>query len=145
MGTIFVAYGQEPYRETVLEFAAKRAAAAADDLFVYHIHEVNDQSTEQMRGEIEAVIQRTAPDVDFEITIGLPEHLDPQESKYERSTVSPRKQLLDAITATDRDYEYVVMGNIEHGPVEEFFLTSMTEAVLDTYEIPVMLVPVTED
>ena len=47
--------------------------------------------------------------------------------------------------ANDRDYEYVVMGNIEQGLIEEFLLSSMSEAVLDTHKIPVMLVPVTSD
>lgn len=140
MGTIFIAYGKEPYRETVLEFAAKRAAAAGDDLLVYHIHESEDESDDRIRTEVKEVIQRTAPDVDFEVSIG---RLDTQEGEYEQSTVSKQKQLLNMITVNDRDYEYVVMGNVEQGLVEEFLLSSMSEAVLDTHTIPVMLVPVT--
>lgn len=142
MGTVFVAYGKESSREPVLEFAAERAAVAGDDLFVYHIRELDDPSDERIRTEIEEVIRRTAPDVDFEVSIG---GLDTQEGEYEQSRVSKRKQLLDTITATDRDYEYVVMGNVERGPIEEFVLSSMSEAVLDTRRIPVMLVPATSD
>lgn len=142
MGTLFVAYGKEPARKPVLEFAAQRAAVAGDDLFVYHIREQADPPDERLRAEIEEVMRRTAPDVDFEVSIG---GLDTQEGEYERSPVSKRKQLLDTITAAERDYEYVVMGNIDEGPIEELILSSMSEAVLDTRRIPVMLVPVTTD
>lgn len=142
MGTLFVAYGKEQSRKPVLEFAAQRAAAAGDELFVYHIRELEDPPDERIRTEVEEVIQRTAPEVDFEVSIS---GLENQEGEYERSKVSKRKQLLDMIMATDRDYEYVVMGNVEQGPVEEFILSSMSEAVLDTQRIPVMLVPVTTD
>lgn len=45
------------------------------------------------------------------------------------------------VESADRDYEYVVMGNIERGPIEEFFLSDMSEAILDTHTLPVMLVP----
>lgn len=142
MGTIFVAYGKEPHRETVLEFAAQRAAAADDDLFVYHIHESEDESDGRIRTGVEEVIRRTAPEIDFEVLIG---RLETQEGGYERSKVSKQRQLLDMITANNRDYEYVVMGNVEQGLVEEFLLSSMSEAVLDTHKIPVMLVPITTD
>lgn len=142
MGTIFVAYGKKPHRETVLEFAAKRAMAAGDDLFIYHIHESDDESDDQVRTEVEGILQQTAPEVDFEVVVG---RLGTQKGEYDRSPVSKQKQLLDMITTTDRDYEYVVMGNVKQGLVEEFLLSSMSEAVLDTYKIPVMLVPATTD
>lgn len=142
MGTVFAAYGSEPHREAVLEFAAERAVAAGDDLFVYHIRESEDQPADRTRTEIEGILQRTAPDLDFETTI---EDMDTQQGEYERSTVSKQKQLIDVITTTDREYEYVVMGNVDHGPIEEFLLSSTSEAVLDTHAIPVMLVPVTDD
>ncbi|WP_122091177.1 universal stress protein [Halalkalicoccus subterraneus] len=139
MGTILVAYGKDPHRNTVLEFAVERAAAANDDLFVYHINEPEDNSPDQVRGEIEQVLQQTAPTVEFEIAI---EELGTVQEKFEHSKVSKQKQLVDIIESSDRDYEYLVMGNIERGPIEEFFLSSMSEAVLDTYAIPVMLVPI---
>lgn len=142
MGTLFVAYGKESSRKPVLEFAAQRAAATGDDLFVYHIREQEDPPDDRLRTEVGEAMRRTAPDVDFEVSI---DDLDTQEGEYERSRVSKRKQLLDTIMAEDCDYEYVVMGNVEQGPIEEFVLSSMSEAVLDTQRIPVLLVPVTTD
>lgn len=139
MGTILVAYGKDPYRNTVLEFAIERAASANDDLFVYHINEPEDDSPEQIRAEIEQAIQQTAPDVSVEIAI---EELSTLQEKFEHSKVSKQKQLIDIIESPERDYEYIVMGNIERGPIEGFFLSSMSEAVLDTHAIPVMLVPI---
>lgn len=139
MGTILVAYGKDPHRNTVLEFAVERAAAANDDLFVYHINEPEDDSPDQIQTEIQQTIQQAEPGVEFEVAI---EDLDTVQEKFERSNVSKQKQLADMIESPDRDYEYVVMGNIERGPIEGFFLSSMSEAVLDTHVIPVMLVPI---
>lgn len=139
MGTIFVAYGKDPHRNTVLEFAIERAAAANDDLFVYHINEPEDKSPDQIQTEVEQTIQQTESDVEFEVTV---DNLGTVQEKFERSNVSKQKQLVDMIESLDRDYEYVVMGNIERGPIEGFFLSSMSEAVLDTHAIPVMLVPI---
>lgn len=139
MGTILVAYGKNPHRKTVLEFAIKRAAAANDELSVYHINEPEDDSSHQVRTEIEQTIQQAEPDVEFEVVI---EDLETVQDKFEQSNVSKQKQLADTIESSDRDYEYIIMGDIERGPIEEFFLSSMSEAVLDTHALPVMLVPI---
>lgn len=144
MGTIFVAYGEESHRERVLEFAAERADASGDDLFVYHIHDTAETSEQRIHDEIGSVIERTAPGIEFEVQIGPRDRLEADEAAYERTKVSKRKQLLDAIVESDREYEYIVMGNVDHGPVEEFVLPSMTEAVLETNAAPVALVPAPE-
>ena len=136
MGTIFVAFGSSEYRNTVLEFAAEQAAVSEHDLFVYHVQESEAESVEQIRDEIETVIQRTAPDITFEVKIqGRAEFSD-------QTNIAEEKLLTDAILESDRDYEYVVMGDREHDFVDDLMHTSMTEAVLKTHAIPVMLVPV---
>ncbi|UPV73209.1 universal stress protein [Halorussus limi] len=136
MGTIFVAFGGSEHRNTVLEFAVEQAAVSGHDLFVYHVQESEDESVEQIRDEIETVIQRTAPDVTFEVKIqGRGEFSD-------RTNIAEEKLLTDAILESDRDYEYVVMGDREHNFVDELLHPSMIETVLKTHAIPVMLVPV---
>ncbi|MEF8851978.1 MAG: universal stress protein [Haloarculaceae archaeon] len=135
MGTIFVAYGDHSEREQVLAFAAERAAASGDDLFVYHVAEA-DESPAAVREEIAAVAERTAPDVEFEAHVSVP------DNRSDRSNVSKQKQLLDVLTASGRDFEYAVMGNVERGPVQSLVIPSMTEAVLESRAIPVVLVPV---
>lgn len=136
MGTIFVAYGDHDERESVLTFAAERAAASGDDLFVYHIEESEDVSAAAVREEVAAVIERTAPDVEFEVNVAV--HGDHSD----RSNVSKQKRLLDVLTQSGREFEYAVMGNLQHGAVESFVVPSMTEAVLESRSIPVVLVPV---
>lgn len=136
MGTIFVAYGGEPdERTTLLAFAAERAAASGDDLFVYHVQETADESAQALRSEIADVMERTAPEVDFEVDLNF------QSEFTEDENVSNQKRLTDAVLSAG-PFEYVVMGDVERGTIEELVLPSMTEAVLETHEVPVLLVPV---
>jgi nucleotide-binding universal stress UspA family protein len=136
MGTIFVAYGDDGAREEVLAFAAERAAAGGDDLFVFHVEEHSDESDAAIREEVAAVIDRTAPEVSHEV------HVSGPETYSDRENVSKRKRLLDALTDTNREFVYAVMGNVEHGPVESLTIPSTTEAVLESRSVPVVLVPV---
>lgn len=134
MGAIFVAYGGSPEeRSAVLEFAAERAAASGDGLFVYHVQE-GDESDPDLRAEVREMVERVAPDVPLEVDLNVREN-------SESANVSKQKRLVDAIVESGREFEYVVMGEIEHGRIEGFSLPSMTQAVLDTHEIPVLLVP----
>lgn len=133
MGTIFVAYGEPEHRTSVLEFAAEQAAACDHDLLVYHVQDPTADSAERVREETESVVQGTAPGIAFTVHINTPDDV---------SRVSKRKRLTDAILESDREYEYVVMANIERASLQDFTHDSMTEAVLETHEIPVMLVPV---
>lgn len=133
MGTIFVAYGEPEHRTSVLKFAAEQAAACDHELLVYHIQDPTADSAERVREEIESVVQGTAPGITFTVHINTPDDL---------SRVSKRKRLTDAIIESDREYEYVVMANIERDSPEGFTHSSMTEAVLKTHAAPVMLVPV---
>lgn len=136
MGTIFVAFGSSENRNAVLEFAVEQAAASEHDLFVYHVQESEGESAQRIRDEIETVIQRTAPDVTFEVEI------ETRGEFSDRTNVSEEKLLTDAILESDRDYEYVVMGDSEHDFLDDLTHASMTETVLKTHAIPVMLVPV---
>lgn len=136
MGTIFVAFGGSEHRSAVLEFAVKQAAVSEHDLFVYHVQESEEESVQQFRDEIESVIQRTAPDVTFEVKI------DTRGEFSDRTNVSEEKLLTDAILDSGRDYEYVVMGDRKHDLLGDLIHASMTETVLETHAIPVMLVPV---
>jgi nucleotide-binding universal stress UspA family protein len=136
MATIFVAYGDHDDRESVLSFAAERAAASGDDLYVYHAQERGDESSDAVREEVAAVMERTAPDVAYETVVDTP------EEESDLTNVSTQKRLLDAVLGSDREFAYVVMGNIEHGTVERFVVPSMTEAVLESRGVPVVLVPV---
>lgn len=136
MACIFVAYGVTESRVPVLEFAVERAMAAGDELLVHHIQESPEDSPDEIREEVAAVIERLAPDVQYEVRI------DDHGVYSEDTNVSKQKRLIDAIMEDEREYAYVVMGNIERGTIEELTLSSMTEAVLETHAIPVMLVPV---
>ncbi|WP_415379220.1 universal stress protein [Halosimplex sp. TS25] len=135
MGTIFVAYGGDG-RESVLEYAAKRAADAGHDLYVYHTKDVADEETREIRAEIESALDRTGLGVPAEVVI------ESGKGESDNTNVSAQKRLTDAIVGSDREFVYVVMGEVEHGAVESFVLPSMTEAVLETREVPVLLVPV---
>jgi len=134
MGTIFVAYG-EGRRERVLEYAAGRAREAGDDLFVYHAQENADESGDEVRAEITLILEDAAPDVDAEVLI------EEWRGESDETNVSGQKRLTDAIQGSDREWSYVVMGNVRHGAVESFVVPSMTEAVLELRTVPVMLVP----
>lgn len=136
MACIFVAYGITDSRISVLEFALERAAAAGDDLLVHHLKESREEPADAIRTEVDEVVQRVAPGVQYEVRI------DDHGVYSEDTNVSNQKRLIDAILEDDREYAYVVMGNIERGTIEELTLSSMTEAVLETHDIPVMLVPV---
>lgn len=135
MGTIFVAYGGTG-RETVLEFAAERAAEAGDGLYVFHAQDSVDEDTAAVREEIQRVLDRTSADVPVEIDI------DSNHPLSDETNVSGQKRLTDALLENDHTFTYTVMGNVQHGTVDSFVLASMTEAVLDTQSIPVLLVPV---
>lgn len=136
MGCVFVAYGEADHRVPVLEFALERAAAAGDELLVHHILEPSDPSADAVREEVASVVDRVAPEVPYDVRI------DDRGVYSDASNVSRQKRLIDAILEDGREYAYVVMGNIERGAIEELTLSSMTEAVLETHAIPVMLVPV---
>ena len=137
MGTIFVAYGGTPAeRTTVLEFAAERAAASGDGLFVYHVQEAGDESSREIRDNIRECVEGVAPDIPLEVDLNV------QANPSEDTNVSTQKRLTDAILEGGREFEYVVMGEVEHGRVEGFVLPSMSEAVLDTHAVPVLPVPV---
>lgn len=135
MGTIFVAYGEEG-RERVLEYAADRAREAGDDLFIYHAQEDAGESGDEVRAEIESIREEAAPDIEAEVVI------EEWRGESDETNVSGQKRLTDAIQRGDREWSYVVMGNVRHGTVESFVVPSMTEAVLELQTVPVMLVPV---
>ena len=136
MPCVFVAYGATERRIPVLEFAAERAMAAGEELLVHHVQESPEDSAGAIRDEVAGVIDRVAPDIQYEVRI------DDHGVYSEDTNVSKQKRLIDAIMEDDREYAYVVMGNIERGTIEELTLSSMTEAVLGIHDIPVMLVPV---
>lgn len=136
MATIFVAYGGPEGREDVLAFAVERAVASGDDLYVYHVQESADEDAAAVREEVDAVIERTAPDVDYEVVVAA------RVAESDATNVSHQKLLVDAVLESDREFAYVVMGDVEHGAIESITLASMTEAVLEAREVPVVLVPV---
>jgi len=136
MGTIFVAYGGLPEERTaVLEFAAERAAASGDGLFVYHAREVADEPARDLEAEVRETVDRVDPDIPVELDLNV-------VGDAEAADVSKQERLLAALLGSDREFEYAVMGEVEHTRLEEFVLPSMTEAVLDAHAVPVLLVPV---
>jgi len=135
MATVFVAYGEDG-REDVLSFAAERARESGDDLFVYHYQETADETVETVRAEIAGVLDDVAPDVNAEVVV------EEGRGVSDEANVSSQKKLVDAVQREDREWAYVVMGNVAHGAVESFVLPSVTEAVLDMRDVPVLLVPV---
>lgn len=136
MGTILVAYGEPGDREEVLRVAAEQAVAAGYDLLVYHVQEGDDESAEAVEDEARAVLAEVAPDVDVEVRV------DTREKLSDATNVSPQKRLVDAILEDAESYEYVVMGDVERGAVDELVHASMTAAVLKAHAVPVLLVPV---
>lgn len=136
MGTILVAYGEPGDREEVLRVAAEQAVAAGYDLLVYHVQEGDDESAEAVEDEARAVLAEVAPDVDVEVRV------DAREELSDATNVSPQKRLVDAILEDAESYEYVVMGDVERGAVDELVHASMTAAVLKAHAVPVLLVPV---
>jgi alkanesulfonate monooxygenase SsuD/methylene tetrahydromethanopterin reductase-like flavin-dependent oxidoreductase (luciferase family) len=112
MGTIFVAYGGPPgQRTTVLEFAAERAAASGDGLLVYHAREVADEPARDVEAEVRATVDRVDPGVPVEVD------LNAETDDTEAAAVSKQKRLTDAVLEGDREFEYVVMGEVEHGRI----------------------------
>jgi nucleotide-binding universal stress UspA family protein len=136
MSMIFVAYGDPETREDVLEFATQRAQSCDSELFVYHVQEGVDENATDVQAEIEAVVDRTAPGVEYTVDINT---VSPSS---DHNNVSKQKRLLDAILESEPDFEYVVMGNVEHGMIESISIPSLTKSVLETREVPVLLVPV---
>jgi nucleotide-binding universal stress UspA family protein len=91
---------------------------------------------EDLRAEVAEVLERVAPDVTSEVRI------DDRGVYSEDTNVSKQKRLIVTILEDKRDFMDVAMGNIERGPLGELTLASVIEAVLETHEIPVLLVPI---
>ncbi|MFB6135076.1 MAG: universal stress protein [Halanaeroarchaeum sp.] len=136
MGTIFVAYGEPGHRNAVLEFALERAAACQDDVLVYHVQETEGESADRIREDVDQVVETTAPEVPVDV------HVQTREEVSDLTNVSKQKRLTDAILEADREFAYVVMGDVQRDSLDRLTHASTTEAVLDTHAIPVLLVPV---
>lgn len=136
MGTVFVAYGGGEHRNVVLETATELASSGDHDLHVYHYAEDQMTPETRVRDEIRSVVQEVTPYVAYEIEIGGPATEAADESH------SKETKLVDAIHRAEHELEYVVMGDVDRGPVEQFTHPSMTRAVLKKTSCPVMLVPV---
>lgn len=136
MGTIFVAYGGPSHRNKVLEFAVEQAAESGYDLLVYHVEENVEESVQEIREEIETVAEKTAPEVSYTVEI------DTRDEISDETNISKQKRLTDALLDSDREYEYIVMGDIQRTSLEGLGHASMTRAVLELHAFPVMLVPV---
>lgn len=136
MAAIFVAYGERERRTAVLEFAVDQATSCGHELVVYHIQEAKSESVPEIREEIETVVQQVDPYLVYDIEIV---RFDDQSRK---SGESKQEQLLSAIFETDRDFAYIIMGEIERGPIAGLTHSSMTKAVLNEHSIPVLLVPI---
>jgi nucleotide-binding universal stress UspA family protein len=135
MSAIFVAYGERDRRTDVLEFAVDQAMSCGRELVVYHVQEVESESVGEIRAEIESVVQKKDPFLVYDIEI------DRLEASSTEAGISKQELLLRAIFESDRDLDYVVMGEIKRGPIEDITHSSMTKPVLDEHSIPVMLVP----
>jgi len=129
MGAIFVAYGERDHRTDVLEFAVEQAMSGGRDLVVYHVREDKSESVLEIREEIEFAVRKKDPSLVYDIEI---------DRLKDRSK---RELLLEAVFETDRDFDYVVMGEIKRGPLEGITHSSLTKAILNEHSIPVMLVP----
>ncbi|MFB6077942.1 MAG: universal stress protein [Halarchaeum sp.] len=132
MGTIFVAYGEPGRRDAVLAAAAEQAAASGHRLLVYHVQEGADDDPDAVRADADAALSGT--DIDYEVRV------DAKEEFSDDTNVAPTKRLTDVVL--DGDYEYVVMGDVEHDALEQLTHPSMTRAVLELHAVPVLLVPV---
>lgn len=136
MGTIFVAYGERDGRTEILEFAVDQATAGDHELYVYHVQEAPSESAAEVRTEIETAVQERDPFLVYDIEI------ERADGRSGTSSRSKQELLLEAIFENDRDFDYVVMGEVPRGPLEGITHSSMTEAVLKTHDIPVTLVPI---
>lgn len=136
MGTIFVAYGGPNHPNRVLEFAVDQAAASEYDLLVYHVEEDVEESIQEIREEIETVVEKSVPEITYSVEI------DTRDEVSDQTNVSKQKRLTDALLDSDREFEYVVMGDIQRTSLEGLTHASMTRAVLELHSFPVLLVPV---
>lgn len=136
MATIFVAYGVAEHRTAVLSFAAERAQPCGHDLLVFHIQEDPVESPDEIRSDVDEVLERVAPDVAYEVVF------DAVEEYSDMANVSKQKRFTDALTDFGGDLEYVVMGDVPRGSIDEFTHGSMTKAALKLESVPVLLVPV---
>jgi len=136
VGCAFVAYGASQDRISFLEFALGRAEAAGEEILVHRFHEDPATAGEDLRAEVAEVLERVAPDVTSEVRI------DDRGVYSEDTNVSKQKRLIVTILEDKRDFMDVAMGNIERGPLGELTLASVTEAVLETHEILVLLIPI---
>ena len=136
MGTLFVAYGEPSDREAVLRVAAEQAAAAGHDLHVFHVQETDDEDAEAVEAAARETVAAVAPGVEMTV------HVAARGEVSDETNVSPQKRLVDAVLEDADAWEYVVMGDVERGTVDEFVHASMTEAVLAAHAVPVLLVPV---
>jgi nucleotide-binding universal stress UspA family protein len=130
--TVLVAYdGGEPSRRA-LTFAAERADRAGDHLHVYHVLE-GEEDAGKIRSEVESLLADAAPDVEYEVVV------EGREQASDSTNVSLPRRVLDRIERYN--YAMVVLGNEEHGTLEGLTIPSVTEAVLETRSVPVLLVP----
>lgn len=127
--TILVAYGSDDASESALRFAAERAARTGDRLHVLHV-QTGDEDGPVTTETIDDVLDG----IDVEYVL---ENLGFETG--DAANVSVAKRLIDHVLSDD--YAYVVMGNKSKGALEEMLVGSVTEAVLETHAIPVMLVP----
>lgn len=136
MGTIFVAYGDREGRFDVLEFAVDQSASSDHDLLIYHILESQETSAKTVRTEIEQAMEQMNPYIVYDIRI------DKLTDRSTGSGETKSERIIDAISQPRRYIEYVVMGEIERGPIEGITHSSLTRAVLKECDVPVMLVPI---
>lgn len=136
MGTIFVAYGGGSHRHAVLETAVELASSGDHDVLVYHLKEEDTDPETTVRDEIRNAVEQVAPYVAYEIEI------DGTEDAPDAGEPSRETRLLEAIDRPDREFEFVVLGDVDRGPVEQFTHPSLTRAVLNDATCPVTLVPV---
>lgn len=135
MGTIFVAYGGGEHRNRVLETAVEQASSDDHDVLVYHVMTEQTPAERRVRDEIRSVVQQQVSYVAYDIEI------DGGAVDGTGTDVSKETKLVEAIDRPDQAFEYVVMGDVNRGPVEQFTHSSMTRAVLNEATCPVMLVP----
>ena len=136
MGIIFVAYGDREGRFDVLEFAVDQSASSDHDLLIYHILESPETSAKTVRTEIEQAMERMNPYIVYDIRI------DELADRSTGSGETKSERIVDAISQPTQSFEYVVMGEIQRGPIESLTHSSLTRAVLKEGHVLVMPVPI---
>lgn len=125
---VLVAVDGDSTSYDALEFALDRALQTDDTLHIVTVGLLKDE-TEHIIDEIHDTVDGTPVDCKIEAIY----EEDP------KTDLSVKDELLSLIR--ENDYEFVVLGNKDESLFYRLFIGSVSKSIIDTHEVPVLLVP----